>query len=297
MHRNFIAAIMLLQIHFIGVAAMAIELSEKTPQVNTEQNTNETIKTKRDSKPLKNPTKGPALVNNLDGAPIACYCQTADKTDKGKDGGAEFCGPFFGFKIRLADIFMIAFTAAIAGFTWSLKKSTDNLWKSGEKQIQLAREEFISSHRPKIILRSITIEPPSHSALPIEEGKPIKIQGAVVNVGDTPTEIVDSNLTILVGGTMFHARTPFGSTSNNLNDIKLVPGGAYTFWITADHIDFTNSSQIASLNRHEKIIYFFGFIMYRDGIGNIRRTAFCRKYIPETECFDIVDNPDYEYTD
>jgi hypothetical protein len=176
-------------------------------------------------------------------------------------------------------------------------KATEKAAEAAKKQTEVAINEFISTHRPKIIIRSVTIEPPTHPALPIEEGKPLKIQAVAVNIGDTPTEIIESNITILVGGPKFDALTPFGPVSNNINKIKLVPGGAWTFWVTAEQVDFKNTPQIISLKRGEKVIYFFGFISYRDDIGNMRRTAFCRKYNPETERFDQTNDPDYEYVD
>jgi hypothetical protein len=166
-----------------------------------------------------------------------------------------------------------------------------------KESMDLARKEFVSTHRPKLIIRSVTIKPPTHPALPIEEGKPVEVEGVVVNVGNTPAEIVESNVTVLVGGPMFHARTPFGPSSNNINGVKLVPGGAYTFWLRSEQIDFKNTPDLYSLNKGEKVIYFFGFIMYRDDIGNTRRTAFCRRYDPNAERFTVVNDPDYEYID
>jgi hypothetical protein len=175
--------------------------------------------------------------------------------------------------------------------------ATEKAAEAAKKQTEVAINEFVSTHRPKVIVRSVTIEPPTHPALPIEEGVPIKIRGTVVNIGDTPTEIIESNITILVAGPTFYVRTPFGPADNSINGRKLVPGGAWTFWVTADQVDFDNTPKIVALQRGEKVIYFFGFISYRDDIGNMRRTAFCRKYNPETERFDQTNDPDYEYAD
>ena len=96
----------------------------------------------------------------------------------------------------------------------------------------------------------------------------------------------------------FDARTPYGPNTDNINGIKLIPGGAYTFWFTSEKLDLKNHpSVLIQIERGEKIIYFFGFIMYKDGIGNIRRIAFCRKYNSETNRFDQTNDPDYEYAD
>jgi hypothetical protein len=41
-------------------------------------------------------------------------------------------------------------TIAIAWFTYTLKQSTDRLWRLG-------REEFLATHRPEIIIHSIEV--------------------------------------------------------------------------------------------------------------------------------------------
>ena len=43
-------------------------------------------------------------------------------------------------------------------------------------------------------------------------------------------------------------------------------------------------------------LYFFGYIDYLDNIGNKRRVAFCRRYIPEEERFITVQDENYEYS-
>jgi hypothetical protein len=44
-------------------------------------------------------------------------------------------------------------------------------------------------------------------------------------------------------------------------------------------------------------IHFFGYMQYRDNIGIVRRTAFCRRYDIRTRRFSVVDDPDYEFSD
>ena len=71
----------------------------------------------------------------------------------------------------------------------------------------------------------------------------------------------------------------------------------FTFEMKSEKIDVENPVQLVAINNREEIIYFFGFITYRDGIGNLRRTAFCRMYDPKVKRFTIVHDPDYEYVD
>jgi hypothetical protein len=40
-----------------------------------------------------------------------------------------------------------------------------------------------------------------------------------------------------------------------------------------------------------------GWINYADDLGFVRRTAFCRRFNPESGRFVAVDDPDYEHAE
>jgi hypothetical protein len=61
------------------------------------------------------------------------------------------------------------------------------------QQIKLARDEFISTHRPKLRLRLLTMTLP-------EVGKPIEIKFSLVNIGDTPATVIDIDITLRLIG-------------------------------------------------------------------------------------------------
>jgi hypothetical protein len=109
-------------------------------------------------------------------------------------------GTFFNF--YGAAITAIA-TIAIAGFTYTLKRSTDRLWESGEKQIivtkesadaaksaantaaegnVLTREIFIAEQRPWLLWRF----PPTSSIIKIGEQINVRITAEIENIGKTP---------------------------------------------------------------------------------------------------------------
>jgi hypothetical protein len=46
-------------------------------------------------------------------------------------------------------------TIFIAAFTFTLKRSTDKLWETNKDQIRLAREDFLSTHRPEIRFKHV----------------------------------------------------------------------------------------------------------------------------------------------
>jgi len=166
-----------------------------------------------------------------------------------------------------------------------------------KESVDLARKEFISSHRPRLIVRNVTIKPPYVEGIPYALGKPLQIEWAVVNTGDTPSKIVSGNASLLVIDHLFDARTPYSDEPDNMKGITLAPGGAYTFIMQDDRIVFENPSKWHCIINKEKILYFYGFITYQDDIGIERRTAFCRKYDPAVKKFVIVNDIDYEYND
>ena len=176
-------------------------------------------------------------------------------------------------------------------------KASQEAANAAKEQTTVAIKEFIFTHRPRLVVRNVSVKPYTDPAIPFEEGKPIQIEWVVVNTGNTPAEITESNATILVDGPSFHARTPYSPERDHMNGVKLVPGGAFTFTMQSEQVDLKNNPALISINRGEKVEYFFGFIMYRDDIGNVRRTAFCRRYAPDTERFILAGDPDYEYTD
>ena len=44
-------------------------------------------------------------------------------------------------------------------------------------------------------------------------------------------------------------------------------------------------------------IYVLGWVAYRDDLGLVRRTAFCRKHDHAEGCFIAVKNQDYEHAE
>ena len=170
-------------------------------------------------------------------------------------------------------------------------KATQEAASAATAQTAVAVKEFISTHRPRLIIRNITIEPSTGP------NQPLKINGTFANVGETPATITESNLSILIGINIFNARTPFGHARNNLNGVHFEPGGAFTFWVDEPSINLDNPMIMQNIALRASVLYFFGFVMYRDDSGILRRTAFCRRYNPTTERFDQTNDPDYEYVD
>jgi hypothetical protein len=177
-------------------------------------------------------------------------------------------------------------------------KATQEAANAATAQTAVAVKEFISTHRPRLIVRNITIMPNNYPRAPLE-----KIEWAVINSGDTAAEIIESNGTILEGVDSFDGRTSYSPARDTMKGIeKIAPGSEQTFQISFDPPVDLGTDKLMRLIRGETYSYFVGFIRYKDDIGNIRRTAFCRRYNVLSRRFNSADNAaqtdfDYEYTD
>jgi hypothetical protein len=210
-------------------------------------------------------------------------------------------------------------TAAIGYFTFTLKKSTDNLWNESKKQrtearlaadrqfettqqsIKLAREEFISSHRPRIILREAIIGS-------VLEGQPISVHYHLANVGETTGRIIRSSIKVEVVPRGAERLLLHGSveTQYDLGDIVLGPGTAILLKVEGDTPKWdanrfqekSYSSISGNILYRDATVHFFGQFIYVDQLGIWRRTAFRRQLIPERQRFyRIPDEPDLDYSD
>jgi hypothetical protein len=107
-------------------------------------------------------------------------------------------------------------TLAVAAFTGTLWWSTNRLWISAEHQLaelressELARKEFISTHRPKIIVRDIELAE-------LETGRMLACVLHCVNVGDTEAEgmVITSNVLLIDPKALLIDRIPIPRQSN-----------------------------------------------------------------------------------
>src|SRR6266403_1778265 len=76
-------------------------------------------------------------------------------------------------------LWLTIFTGILAFATVALGIATVGLYAAGEKQFSLARQEFISTHRPKITVYSLAF------AGSMADTKPIPISFRYVNSGDS----------------------------------------------------------------------------------------------------------------
>lgn len=98
-----------------------------TPQVNTEQQADSTLKGEENP---KTGTQSAAKPNQEHGGKYS---------EQGENEGTEFWPPFLGIRLKITDSLLALFTAGLLIFTGLLWRSTDKLWAAGERQFRLTR--------------------------------------------------------------------------------------------------------------------------------------------------------------
>jgi hypothetical protein len=187
------------------------------------------------------------------------------------------------------DDWLAMLTGAIALFAAVLAWSTRKLWKAGEKQIVLAREAMDATHRPCIAVRRMAV------VLAPEE--PIKIEFAIVNVGEAAATSYTWNTAILylkAAGAIQEAPTFEPGTAGS-SDAALQPGEGKNIQY-ADGGDL-GPKQLRDITYGTEILHVIGYIAYKDKRGTTRRTGFLHYYDRESHRFRVVDDPEFEYQD
>jgi hypothetical protein len=158
-------------------------------------------------------------------------------------------------------------TAFIARYTFTLKRSTDNLWTSAKEQLDLAREEFISTHRPKIIIHAIDVKRFPNGTNP-EVADKVDGLGAIllcVNKGRSRAVNVEIRATTMASKSIPDAKIqrPIVKTVDCLESgIKI--------WTEVD-----TGRSIQEIVAFKQPIFFVGTIGYFDGNETRRETGFC----------------------
>ncbi|MGB9113906.1 hypothetical protein [Bradyrhizobium sp.] len=212
------------------------------------------------------------------------------------------------------------FTFWLAISTVGLGISTVLLWAAGEKQfrharrtsiiqsrdmkasIDLARSEFISSHRPKIRIKHVWL-------VALGSDQPVTVDIVYANVGDTKAVISDIGMDFNVINT--DARLPPDMTAPGRPYVSYPECGLGTTVRTGNvsSLGRLNDERIEAIRTGAKLLCCFGFVEYSDNgpleTRKIRRTAFCRIFKPSARAIDGMGrfvksaepDPDYEYED
>ena len=159
------------------------------------------------------------------------------------------------------------------------------LWRSGDKTLQLSREEFIATHRPKIVTRGFRFT----GDTTLKNGEKIGIQITFTNTGDTPATIYQILGGIYIAPT-YADPLPQGVSQWEINrtfdkDIPIILNSGENNCFIIEIPSKPDGTEF----------YCVGSIWYKDDIGNIRRTGFCRKYNGRTTRFEKIEDDYYQY--
>jgi hypothetical protein len=177
----------------------------------------------------------------------------------------------------------------MAVFTASLWRSTSKLWKASEAQTKLARDAFIATHRPRIVVRRMGVE--------LTKNAPIIVEFSIVNIGEEKVTKCNWNTVIMLlnvaGGV--HGQLHYETDTADFHDGPLGVGEGKKKWIQ-DKTDLA-PSDFTDIEKKKVILHVVGFVAYTDRAGVTRQTGFFRYYDAENRRFRVIDDPEYEYQD
>jgi len=227
----------------------------------------------------------------LSSDPSATY-QICETNQYGKDS----CSPhhllyvifwYGGYVFNASTITAVA-TGAIGYFTYTLYTTSAEQARLTRDSIDLARAEFIATHRPKIIVYGVDVK------LPGDVGNNRQVHFRYVNAGDTDALVTAIFSRIQVAqkdrppaGLELHKHTVISSPI-------LVKSGGHGIAITPDSVSFINL--VRSGTAGSEIVFCVGVIVYRDKNDIERLTGFCRRYDAHSERWLQVADQDYEYS-
>lgn len=194
-------------------------------------------------------------------------------------------------------LFTAIATVIIAFFTCALSRSSRDQGDLTRQSIELGRQEFIATHRPKIIVRFI-------------EGPFVATGGSPQSISITVANIGVNKATILEWGADLARRKGTDWVTPGLEagpkiivpPIVLISGERHTFVVSAK-IPYTDSQLFTdvfndaadSADREELCVV--GVIRYADESAIVRETGFFRVYDPASKYFIPSKNPGEEYQD
>jgi hypothetical protein len=262
----------------LAIASRASSQQPQGPQPHTNERTERPGENENRANTNSDITSGSYLQK------YSTYCATEPEKKDDKWRHEFWC------EFKITDAVIAAFTVVLAIVTAGLIIVGICQTRQVAKTIALSREEFISTHRPRLKIREIDWD--NSLGTP-----PIKISYAVVNVGETPAHIFERRNRIYFSQTdePLHGRVGW-TTDQMFHEENTIPGGkrGYFQYETTGKIHDEWPSRVINGKLGLKVV---GEIGYRDNNGVERWVGFLRSYDWKFRRFRIVDDPDYEYAD
>ena len=246
------------------------------------------VSTKTDKKPSQN--RMPIVVNKVHTTKNDTHPQHPGTKSTDGSKGTE---PKEKVLLGITDFFnflLVVFTGALVICNIKLWKAAKKSADAAKESIELVKQGFFATHRPKLRVHSIWLRKLDSTPDFINDSKPImhQVVCSISNTGKTTATIRRMSIKF----ERLNKPLPVPSYSNpNVIEQTIASGDTVT-----KSCDVGAFVVDCSIDREVNDLYFFGYIDYRDDIGTIRRTAFCRLYNRETKRFTKVDDEDYEYS-
>lgn len=176
-------------------------------------------------------------------------------------------------------------SAFIAIFTLTLSKTSEDQGSLTLQSIELARQEFLASHRPHLKVHFPRIIAP-------EGGEPLKVEFGIINIGDSAGTIMGSVVCLEYLSSDDMPYLPDLAPNNVIRPRRFMPGATDSYFVSGDG----DSGIVWATDVFDggKILYFFGWIVYEDELKVPRTMFFCRCFSKTLGRFTPVEDPEYD---
>jgi hypothetical protein len=213
-----------------------------------------------------------------------------------------------GFVALLALRTLLDFVRALAEWPLSVAVATlvILIWQTFEtrRAVNVARDTLVSTFRPKIIFRSVSLCP--GTMIPtdcVPDDKPWGVLYVIANVGGANARITRKAFAVkMFDSDALPSSLPYPRWAEEPEFI-LAPGEEKAFLVPLE-AEAVNLFRVMGGIRgghlsHQKTahLHFFGVLIYIDGRGIFRKMSVLRHYNTETGRFDVVADPENEYSD
>lgn len=201
--------------------------------------------------------------------------------------------------IALRTLRAIRRQAEIANESLSAEKAAADATKV---QSELSQKTLVLTQRPKLIVRNVVVKPlgitPEWNTPIFQPGHSVEGEFQVVNVGGTPATIFQSGCWVFWNQVALPMHRPYDHLGQT-NPVRgvLQPGTSFVGSFMSERPMDEHAAEIWQAG-NQWHLYIMGWIEYKDDLGFVRRTAFCRQFdVRRGRRFFAVDDPDYEHAD
>jgi hypothetical protein len=170
-----------------------------------------------------------------------------------------------------------------------------------EEQSKIANAILATQFRPRVIVRSVRLDPASCVIYDRRDDGEWKIELILTNVGGTIAQVQRYEVSFDLYA---ENGSPYETVGAQTLDepFELRPGDRHTLELSLPGDKFRtilHAMETAFANHATKIVWPMcrGTILYSDDNGFERRTSFARQWEMETKRFKVVDDPENEYVD